>query len=280
MGIEVLPPHGQRVRCVDFTVAADIADPIRPFGDQGGRRRAPSRASSMSRERKDGPFRVAPRALTARAGPASTSTSRVLEALIQAGALDSFAEHRSQLAGGDRSPPWSSEQKQPGRRGSPGRAVCSVAAATAPTRSRSTRSRCFRIVPEWDEKHAVASHEKATLGFYVSRGIRWRGIARRLEDFASHSTADRCKQATPRVPTNWRLAGIITVGPQRRKSKKGDMVGHPSQLEDLEGQSGGADLPQAPSRTCQNLLEVDRPVHDQRQVRGRSRGGTIQGHRR
>ncbi len=122
MGIEVLPPdvNGSGL---DFTVE-DGADPLRPVRDQERRRRSDP-VDAARRAERIGRFESL-HELCAEVDPRLVN-KRVLEALVQSGALDSSGDDAASWRPGS-TPPWSTDRRS-GPTGRRGRAVCSVPAA-------------------------------------------------------------------------------------------------------------------------------------------------------
>jgi DNA polymerase III subunit alpha len=107
-------------------------------------------------------------------------------------------------------------------------------------------------LPDWDEKTRL-THEKATLGFYVT-GHPLGSYRDLLRDFGTHTSADLREGS---AGTEVAVGGIIT-DLKRRKSKKGSWWAS-MQLEDLEGLVEVMAFPKT-YEACQALLENDRPV--------------------
>ena len=107
-------------------------------------------------------------------------------------------------------------------------------------------------IPDWDERTRL-THEKATLGFYVS-GHPLESLGGLLDDFASHRTGALRDLASG---TEVSVGGIVT-DLRKRKSKKGAWWGS-FQLEDLEGQIEVLAFPKA-FEQFQALLENDKAV--------------------
>ena len=170
---------------------------------------------------------------------------RVLEALIQSGALDSLGFRRSQLVAAVDAALDSGQKQRADREAGQGSLFGGGAPETAVGAS-------LPEVPEWDESTRLG-HEKATLGFYVT-GHPLEGHRELLADFASHSTA-QLREVTS--GTDVAVGGLIAEL-RRRKSKRGEWWAS-LQLEDLDGQVEVLVFPRA-YEGCQRELELGRAV--------------------
>ncbi len=172
---------------------------------------------------------------------------RVLEALVQSGALDSFGGRRSQLhAGVDAAIEYGQKRRTEREAGQTslfgGEDGADPAAAHL----------LLPDLPDWDEKTRLG-HEKATLGFYVT-GHPLESHRDLLKDFGTHTTADLREGSGG---TEVAVGGIIT-DLKRRKSKKGAWWAS-MHLEDLEGLVEVMMFPKTYD-ACQAILENDRAV--------------------
>jgi DNA polymerase-3 subunit alpha len=175
------------------------------------------------------------------------TNKRVLEALVQSGALDSLGGRRSQLAATIDAALEFGQKRRADREsgqsslfGGGGGIEDRPAAYNLPD------------LPDWDEKTRL-NYEKATLGFYVSGHPlnRHRDL---LGDFATHSTT-----ALRELPSGSEVAvGGIINELQRKKSKKGSWWAT-LQLEDLEGHIEVLVFPKC-YELHQAILEQDRPT--------------------
>jgi DNA polymerase-3 subunit alpha len=107
-------------------------------------------------------------------------------------------------------------------------------------------------LPDWSEKTRL-SHEKATLGFYVS-GHPLESYRDLLHDFATHSSGVLGEISSG---TEVAIGGMIG-DLRRRKSRKGDWWASLS-LEDLDGHLEVLVFPKC-YKSCQDELENDRPA--------------------
>jgi len=172
---------------------------------------------------------------------------RVLEALVQAGALDSLGARRSQLVAAiDAAMEFGQKQRADREAGQ-----SSLFGDDAPGAA-SESVQPLPDLPDWSEKTRL-SHEKATLGFYVS-GHPLESYRDLLHDFATHSTGGLAEVASG---TEVAIGGMIG-DLRRRKSRKGDWWASLS-LEDLEGQLEVLVFPKC-YKTCQDELGDDRPT--------------------
>jgi len=238
MGIAVLPPDVNRSG-LDFTVEGGAVrfglSAIKNVGEQAIRNLLDARAAS-------GPF-TALGDLCARVDLRQVN-KRVIEALIQSGALDSLGAKRSQLAKALDSAIESGQRRRADRE-----------AGQASLFGGGPAEEFKEILPDepdWDERTRLG-FEKATLGFYVS-GHPLESHRELLRDFTTHTSAT-AKDAGK--GSEVALAGIVT-GLNRRRSKKGAWWAT-LQLEDLEGWIEVLVFPKA-YEGAQNSLADDRAV--------------------
>lgn len=218
MGIPVLPPDVNSSG-LDFTVEAGRVrfglSAIKNVGEGA------IRTILTARERR-GPFR----SLHDLAADADLRlvNKRVLEALVQSGALDSTGGRRSQLAAVVDAAMESGQRRRADREAGQSSLFGGQEVGAPDAEERAM----LPDLPDWDERTRLA-HEKATLGFYVT-GHPLESHRALVAEFASHSSATlRDANAQSEVA----IAGIIT-DLKRRKSKKGDWWAS-FQLEDLDG---------------------------------------------
>jgi DNA polymerase-3 subunit alpha len=147
---------------------------------------------------------------------------RVLESLVQSGAMDSFTVSRSQLFAAVDATLEYGQKARADREAGQVSLFGGAAAPTAPVDR-------LADVAEWDEKTRLAG-EKSTLGFYVS-GHPLESHRELLHEFATHSSAGLRELASG---TEVAMGGVIS-DLKRKKSRKGDWWAA-TQLEDLEGQ--------------------------------------------
>ena len=173
-----------------------------------------------------------------------TVNKRVLEALIRAGALDALGFKRSQLeAFVDASMEYGQRQRADSEAGQ-----SSLFGGGAGADDDDFTSNVPDL-PEWDERTRL-THEKATLGFYVS-GHPLESYKELLGDFASHTTAAlREAESSSEVAVGGVLSEL-----RRRKSKKGDWWAT-FQLEDMQGQIEVLVFPKSYER-CEKELQPD-----------------------
>jgi DNA polymerase-3 subunit alpha len=239
MGIEVKPPD-VATSDLEFTVeGAHVRfglSAIKGVGDAAMRTLLEARAAGG-----------APRSLhelCAAVDPRLVN-KRVLEALIQSGALDSFGARRSQLAAAaDTALDWGQKQRADREAGQGSLFGGGPAAAEVPPR--------LPELPDWDERTRLTA-EKATLGFYVT-GHPLESHRELLGTFATHATAE-LREVQP--GTEVAVGGIIG-GLRRRKSKRGEWWASFS-IEDLQGQIEVLLFPKA-YQTCHEHLADDRAV--------------------
>ncbi len=172
---------------------------------------------------------------------------RVLESLVQAGALDSLGARRSPMtAAVDAALEWG-QKRRTDRESGQGNLFGGGTKGGAPAAEPKLPE-----LPDWDERTRLA-HEKATLGFYVT-GHPLESVRALLDDFATHGTV-----ALRELPSGSEISvgGIVTEF-RKRKSKKGAWWGS-FQLEDLKGQVEVLAFPKAYDE-FQALLQNDRAV--------------------
>ena len=175
---------------------------------------------------------------------------RVLEALIQSGALDSMGGRRSQLVAAiDSALEYGQRRRVDREAGQSGL----FDAAAGDSSGRLPPANLLPDLPDWDEKTRLAN-EKATLGFYVT-GHPLESYRDLLSSFATHSTADlREASGGGKIA----LGGIIT-DLKRRKSKKSGAWWASMQLEDMEGLVEVLVFPKTYDH-CQKDLDKDKAV--------------------
>ncbi len=170
---------------------------------------------------------------------------RVLEALIQAGALDSMGFRRSQLAAiVDRSMEFGQRHRADREAGQ-----SSLFGGASGDDAQNDFGNNIPEVEEWDERTRL-TYEKSTLGFYVS-GHPLESHKELLGDFASHTTVALRETASG---TEVAVGGVISEL-RRRKSKKGDWWAS-FQLEDMEGQIDVLVFPKSYQK-CEKELQPD-----------------------
>jgi DNA polymerase-3 subunit alpha len=169
---------------------------------------------------------------------------RVLEALVQSGALDSFGPRRSQLAALLDVALERAQKARSDREAGQG----SLFGAADPA----TDDPVAPDLPDWDERTRL-TYEKATLGFYVS-GHPLDAYREPLRALASHSVAELGSAA----PGSDVAVGGIIANLRRRRSKKGEWWASLA-IEDLEGTIEVLVFPKAYA-SFQALLEDARPI--------------------
>jgi DNA polymerase-3 subunit alpha len=173
-----------------------------------------------------------------------TINKRVVEALIQSGALDAFGLKRSQLeASVDASMEYGQRERADREAG---QSSLFGGGDDAPPDDLLSN---VMDIPEWDEKTRL-THEKATLGFYVS-GHPLESFKELLGDFASHTTV-ALREADSGIEVT--VGGVVS-DLRRRKSKKGDWWAS-FQLEDMHGQVEVLVFPKSYAK-CEKELEAD-----------------------
>jgi DNA polymerase-3 subunit alpha len=238
MGVAVLPPDVNRSG-LDFTVEGAAVR----FGLSAIKNVGESAIGSILEARqRHGPYR----SLHELCGVVDLRlvNKRVLEALVQSGALDSLGARRSQLAAAiDTALELGQKQRSDREAGQGSLFGGEERGPVSPAR--------LPDLPVWDEPTRLA-HEKATLGFYVT-GHPLVGYRDLLERFASHRIDELRELGSG---TTVAVAGIVG-GLRRRKSKRGEWWASLT-VEDLDGSIEVLVFPQA-YETCQALLEEGRP---------------------
>jgi DNA polymerase-3 subunit alpha len=145
---------------------------------------------------------------------------RVLEALVQSGALDSLGGRRSQLAAIVDSALEIGQKRRAEREAGQGSLFGGIESSPEAPR--------LPELPDWDEATRL-SHEKASLGFYVT-GHPLDGYKDVLSSFATQTIAELRERASGSQVS---VAGMPSLL-RRRKSKSGEWWAS-LQLEDLEG---------------------------------------------
>ncbi|HXV75384.1 MAG TPA: DNA polymerase III subunit alpha [Candidatus Polarisedimenticolaceae bacterium] len=240
MGIEVLPPD-VNASDIDFTVEGERIrfglSAIKNVGEGA------IRAVIEARQR-EGRFE----SLHDLCGAvdARQVNKRVLEALVQSGAMDSFGARRSQLF---HAIDVALEHGQKQRADREAGQVSLFGAAGETDRPAPLP---LDDAPEWDEKTRL-SGEKATLGFYVS-GHPLESYRDLLEEFrVCRSGALREMDSGTEVAVGGVIADL-----NRRKSRKGEWWAS-LQLEDLEGQVEVLVFPKC-YKTHEHDLDPERPA--------------------
>ena len=240
MGIEVLPPD-VRTSDLDFAVEGERVrfglSAIKNVGEGAIRSLLEARAAAGGIESLH--------ALCA-AVDLRQVNKRVLEALVQSGAMDAFGAHRAQLVAAlDAALEFGQKQRADREAGQ-----SSLFGGGDAQGDEGPGLDTLREIEPWDEKTRLAG-EKATLGFYVT-GHPLESYRELLADFATHSTS-----ALRAVASGSEVAvGGVISELRRRKSKKGDWWAA-LQLEDLEGQVEVLVFPKCYA-TCEGELEQDR----------------------
>ena len=170
---------------------------------------------------------------------------RVLEALVQSGALDSLGARRSQLAAAIDAAMEFGQRQRADRETGQGNLFGGPRA-----RLGAAPAQALPDLPEWDERTRLA-HEKATLGFYVT-GHPLESQRELLGEFATHTSLSLREAISG---TEVAVGGIIS-DLRRRKSRKGAWWAS-MQLEDLEGQIDVLVFPKTYA-TCQEMLADER----------------------
>jgi DNA polymerase-3 subunit alpha len=173
---------------------------------------------------------------------------RLLEALVQAGALDGLGARRSQLAAAVDSALEYGQKRRAEHEAGQGN-LFPGSGAGAEVRAGSD---VLPDLAEWDER-TLLGYEKATLGFYVS-GHPLESYRELLGEFASHSTA-----ALAELPSGSEVAiGGLVGDLRRRKSRRGEWWAS-FVLEDLDGRVEVLVFPKA-YQLCQQLLGQDQAI--------------------
>jgi DNA polymerase-3 subunit alpha len=173
---------------------------------------------------------------------------RILEALIRSGSLDSMGSHRAQLEALIDSALEYGQKRRADRESG----QSSLFASGPREWDSAEQAPNLPDIPDWDEKTRL-THEKATLGFYVS-GHPLEGYHQLLADFATHKTGALREVASG---TAVAVGGIISEV-NRKRSKKGAWWAS-VQLEDLEGHVEVLVFPKC-YELHQSELEQDRPT--------------------
>lgn len=242
MGIRVLPPDVNSSG-LDFTVEGDGVrfglSAIKNVGE------AAIRSILESRENR-GRFRSLHEVATG--VDLRLVNKRVLEALVQSGALDSLQARRSQLAAVVDAAMEFGQRRRADLQAGQGSLFegGSLGAGTSGEEDR------LPELEDWDERTRLG-YEKATLGFYIT-GHPLEGYRPLLHDFATHTTA-LLREGT--AGSDVTVGGLVT-DLRRRRSKRGAWWAS-FQLEDLEGLVEVLVFPKA-YETAQKVLENDRAV--------------------
>ncbi len=236
MGIEVLPPDVNSSG-VDFTVdGAKIR-----FGLSAIKNAGEGAIRSIIEARSAGGRFGSLHELCAGVD-SRVVNKRVLEALVQSGALDSLGGRRSQLAAAIDSALESGQKLRADREAGQGSLFDAAPGASAPP--------ALPDLPDWDEATRLG-HEKASLGFYVT-GHPLDGYADVLRSFATESVADLEK-----LESGSRVAVAGMTGNLRRRKSKRDEWWASLQLEDFTGQLEVLVFPKTYSAS-ERMLEDDR----------------------
>jgi DNA polymerase-3 subunit alpha len=184
---------------------------------------------------------------------------RALDALVKSGAFDSQGARRSQLAAVlDAAIDYGQKCRADRDAGQ-----SSLFGAERNPAGDAPLKECLPDIPEWDETTRL-THEKATLGFYVT-GHPLESHRDLLAEFGTHTTVT-LKEATAEsdgevadaVVGEVAVIGIIT-DLKRRKSKKTGSWWASMLLEDLEGLVEVLVFPKT-YEACQKTLDNDRAV--------------------
>jgi len=177
---------------------------------------------------------------------AKSVNKRVIEALIQAGAVDEFGGRAALTAGVDAALEYGQKMRAD-RESGQGSLFGGDGAEDA-----EDAKPLLPDVPEWDEKTRL-SHEKASLGFYVS-GHPLESHAELLGDFASHRVG-----MLQQLPSGTEVAvGGIVGDLRRRKSKRGDWWASLT-LDDMDGQVDVLVFPKA-YQAAQEEIDDERAI--------------------
>ncbi len=242
MGIRVLPPDVNTSE-LDFSVEGDAVrfglSAIKNAGEAAIRSILEARARS-------GRF-LSLHGLCAEVDPRLVN-KRVLEALVQSGALDSLGARRSQLASVlDQALDRAQKLRMDRQAGQ-----SSLFGGEGPSGVQQLPPPGGPEIPEWDEKTRLEG-EKATLGFYVT-GHPLEQYRDLLAGFATHTTASlRESPAGAEVSV-----GGIVADYRRRRSKKGQWWAS-FQVEDMKGAIEVLVFPKA-FESCDGWLAKDRLV--------------------
>ncbi len=239
MGIQVSPPDVNKSG-LDFTVEGNMVrfglSAIKGVGEGAIR-------AILDAQPESGTFASLPELCVA--VDQRTVNKRVIEALIQSGALDSMGFRRSQLAAFvDKSMEYGQRERADLEAGQ-----SSLFGAGSGTDAKDDFGKNMPDLPEWDER-TLLTYEKATLGFYIS-GHPLESYKELLGDFASHTTA-----ALREIESGTEVAvGGVISELRRRKSKKGDWWAS-FQLEDMDGQIDVLLFPKSYQK-CEKELQPD-----------------------
>ena len=242
MSIEILPPDVNTSR-LDFTVDGER---IR-FGLSAIKNVGEGAIRAILEARGDcGPFKSLHQ--LCECVDMRQVNKRVLEALVQSGALDSLGARRSQLEVAI-DPALEYGQK---RRADREAGQTSLFGGDDPGAEAEAVADALPDVPEWDEKTRL-THEKATLGFYIT-GHPLESHRALLEEFATQSSATLGGAESGSTVAVGGVIGAL----RRRKSRKGDWWAS-MRLEDMEGQVEVLVFPKC-YQTCQEQLNDDLAV--------------------
>jgi DNA polymerase-3 subunit alpha len=147
---------------------------------------------------------------------------RVLEALVQAGAMDCLGARRSQLAASVDASIEIGQKSRADREAGQG----SLFGSGPSEDQKKAGTNNLPDLPEWDDA-TLLENEKTSLGFYIS-GHPLESYKELLDDFATHSITEVMSVESG---TEVSIAGMISEL-RRRKSKKGDWWAS-MKLEDL-----------------------------------------------
>ncbi len=234
MGIEVLPPD-VRASGLDFTVDGSRIrfglSAIKNVGEGAIRSILDARAS---RGRLESLYELC------EAVDPRQVNKRVLEALVQSGALDGLGASRAALQTAiDASLDLGQKRRAEREAGQTSLFGGDVPDAESPPVE-------MPDVPDWDERTRLAG-EKASLGFYVS-GHPLSSYRELLDEFGTHTTATLREAESA---TEVAIGGVLNE-PRRRKSRKGEWWCTVS-LEDLTGSVEILVFPKAYT-ACQAVL--------------------------
>jgi len=173
---------------------------------------------------------------------------RVLEALVQAGALDSLGFGRSRLVAAiDTALEYGQKQRSDREAGQ-----FSLFGGDDETPAAAELMQQLPATPEWDELTRL-NHEKSTLGFYMS-GHPLESHRDLLREFATHTTGQLPQAVSGRDV----IVGGVIADLRRRKSRKGEWWAS-CQLEDMDGRVETLVFPKCYA-TCEEQLGADHSV--------------------